>query len=518
MNASKFYRATVIIIFSAIVLLPILFVLVTPFLPANVSSAAGIFSQRHLSLAKNSLLLAVGTTVCSLIIGVPLGFFIGKTDLLSRKVFGTLYLIPILIPPYIHAIVWTRLDALIPDSFSLDIYNVFGAVWVLTLAYFPFVTLTTISGLSGVDRGMEESSLLYHPPLRTVRKVTFPLVVPHILCGALFVFIFSIIDFGVPDLFRIRVYPVEIFIHFSALYDEKAASLLSYPLILVTLLAVLLQKYHMRQRSYVNLGAGRGQPIRYILGKGNPPAFLFSFVVLSLAVVLPVIVLFRESGSLQNYARVFTTSVDQISYSLLLATLGGLFTVALAFPVSHLIERTGRKGTAFLEYMSVIPFAIPPTILGVGLIKVWNRQWIDLIYNSSIIVVLAYVAHCIPFAIRLTSSGVKQLSPSLEEVGHLHSSSRGKVMRKILLPLCTPSLAVGFFITFVLSFGDLGTTLLVIPPGRETIPVKIYNLMHYGAEQMVAALCLMLIGIILVLGVLFLLVYRLTQRWLHAWG
>jgi iron(III) transport system permease protein len=53
----------------------------------------------------------------------------------------------------------------------------------------------------------------------------------------------------------------------------------------------------------------------------------------------------------------------------------------------------------------------------------------------------------------------------------------------------------GFFIAFILSLGELGTTLLVIPPGRETIPIKIYNLMHYGADQLVAALCLILIVI-----------------------
>ena len=55
---------------------------------------------------------------------------------------------------------------------------------------------------------------------------------------------------------------------------------------------------------------------------------------------------------------------------------------------------------------------------------------------------------------------------------------------KILIPLLKPSLLAAFFIVFLLSFGDLGTTLLIIPPGRETIPIKIYNLMHYGAEKL----------------------------------
>ena len=65
-----------------------------------------------------------------------------------------------------------------------------------------------------------------------------------------------------------------------------------------------------------------------------------------------------------------------------------------------------------------------------------------------------------------------------------------------------------FFIVFILAFGELGTTLLVMPPGRETIPIKIYNLMHYGAEDLVAALCIILIGLIFIISSSFFLIHR----------
>jgi len=74
-------------------------------------------------------------------------------------------------------------------------------------------------------------------------------------------------------------------------------------------------------------------------------------------------------------------------------------------------------------------------------------------------------------------------------------------------------LTTGFFIVFILSFGELGTTLLVIPPGRETIPIKAYNLMHYGADQLVAVLCVSLVAIVLAFSGLFLIFHKkLTTR------
>ena len=85
-------------------------------------------------------------------------------------------------------------------------------------------------------------------------------------------------------------------------------------------------------------------------------------------------------------------------------------------------------------------------------------------------------------------------------------------MGRIVIPLIRPGLAAAFFIGFVLSLGDLGTTLLIMPPGRSTVPVKIYNLMHYGADQMVAALCLLLIGVILAFAGIFYLFHKKMAR------
>jgi len=367
-----------------------------------------------------------------------------------------------------------------------------------------------ISGVKSIDPSLEEASLIRHGPWRTLKGITLPLASPHILSGALFVFIFSIIDFGVPDILRVNVYPVEIFIQFGALYDERAAVILSFPLIAIMLILLVLQKWHMGGRSYVNLAAGSGKGIIYDLGRFNPLALTFCLIVFSLSVLIPVAVLFKEAGSLLNYIRVLKTSIDQITYSIILAALGGLLTLFLAFFISYIIERAKSEAMICLELVSLVPFAIPAITLGIGLIKTWNRPIIDFVYGSPLIIVLGYIAHCIPFTIRATSSGIKQINPHLEEVGFLGSGNWMKVIRRIVIPLSRPSLVAGFFIAFILSLGELGATLLVIPPGRETIPIKIYNLMHYGADQMVAALCLILVGIVLAFSAIFFVFYRET--------
>ncbi|RLC24184.1 MAG: hypothetical protein DRH21_05910, partial [Deltaproteobacteria bacterium] len=160
----------------------------------------------------------------------------------------------------------------------------------------------------------------------------------------------------------------------------------------------------------------------------------------------------------------------------------------LAFFISCFIERMASRAKIVVEFASLIPFAIPATVLGIGMIKVCNRQITDVIYGSSLIIVFGYVAHFIPFTSRVTSSAFNQLNPRLEEMASLITANWFKIIGKIVLPLMKPGLLAAFFIGFILSIGELGTTLLIMPPGKTTLPVKIYNLMHYGAEQMVAAL------------------------------
>jgi iron(III) transport system permease protein len=507
-NPPRFLYSGIILLF-VIILLPILFMVISPLLTHNAHSiGVFLFDERHLNLAKNSLGLATGTTFLSLLIGVPLAFFITKTNLWGRKLFRILYLIPILIPPYIHAIVWSHLNSRIKQLLSLDIHSMWGGIFVLTLAYFPFVTLVIQGGLKSIDRNMEEASLLYHGRLQTLHHITLPLVTPHIFAGAIFVFIFSIIDFGVPDILRFNVYPVEIFIQFSAFYDERAAIVLSLPLIAITLFLIVLQKWHMKNRSYIHISGGVLEAWEFSLGKINILALSFCLLVVSLSVGIPLFVLFDIAGPLSNYIRVLNTSIDQITYSFILASSGALTALLLGFSLSYIIERTQFKMKTLLEFAVFIPLAVPAVTMGIGLIKTWNRPLAELVYGSSLIIILGYIARFLPFSVITVASGLRQVNQRLEEAAFLITPKSTQVIRRILIPLLRHSLTVGFFIVFILSFGELGTTLLVIPPGRETIPIKIYNLMHYGADQMVAALCLILIMIVLAFSGLFFLFHK----------
>jgi len=499
----RLFTFIVFVIFLIAAILPLVHVLTVPLWQGE---AVNVFDMRHFSLAGNSLVLASGTTFASLLIGISVSILLVRTDMRAKKIMLPFFILPILIPPHIHAIVWNQVNTFIP----FDIHTLGGAVFILTLALYPFVILLTISGLNSIDKSLEEYSLITHGKWETITHVSIPLVFPHIFSGAVFVFIFSIIDFGVPDILRVNVWPVEIFIQFSAFYNDKAALILSFPLMALTGILVILQKIYMGKRTYIQNFTNVSENLCYSLGKWQIPAILFCMTIIFLSAILPLIILIINAGHPVNYINAIKGSAEQILFTFVISFLSTLIIVAFGFSVSYLIERMKNPLKYVFDAGSFLLLSVPAITMGITLIKIWNRPETDIIYSSSVIIILGHMARFLPFSVIPISSGIKQLNPRMEEAALMAGGKWLKMMNKIVIPLSIPSMTAAFFMVFILCFGEMGTTLLIIPPGKETISIKIYNLMHYGAYETVNALSLILIGIIF--GVFGIFLFLLNKK------
>lgn len=470
-----------------------------------------VFDGRHLLLAKNSVGVAAGSAAASLVLGALFAFLIYRTDMAGRKWLQYGVILPILIPPYMHAIVWSHWSRILNSVSWIDLHTLGGVIGVLTLAYFPFAALTTSAGLRSIDANREEAALMAGGGFEVLRRITLPLCGPHMLSGALFVFVLAIINVGVPDILRLKVYPLEIFIQFSAFYDNRAAAALSVPMILLTLGLMLLLRRTMRNRSYVQIGGGRRSTLMFGLGPWRWAGTAFCTTILLLSVGIPLATLAAQAGGIDAYVRVLGSSFEAIGLSLWVALLGAAATAALGTCLAYLQQRMGGAWATALSFAVVIPFAVPATAVGIGLIGVWNRPIVDGVYGSLMILVIACMARLTPYAGVVMTSGFAQVGTRIEEAAALTGASFGTSFRKIILPLTKTHLLAGFFIVFILALGELGTTLLVSPPGTETVPIKIYNLMHYGAQDLVAALCIILLGLIFAMALLFSMAYKRLQ-------
>ena len=196
-------------------------------------------------LMRHSLQISLFTAIISMLIGVPLGVLLGKTDLPFRGTFALLFTAPLLIPPYVLAVAWFSvlgrtgyLGSVVSETWLQQIssafFGFFGCAFVLTTAFTPIAMLLTVAFLRTVNTQLENAGRLVSAWPTILIRITLPLIAPAIGFAAVLIFLLSLGEIGVPMYLHFPVYPAETLTQFAAFYDFRAATVAAAPLLLVT--------------------------------------------------------------------------------------------------------------------------------------------------------------------------------------------------------------------------------------------------------------------------------------------
>jgi iron(III) transport system permease protein len=420
-------------------------------------------SERTLHLLGNSFLLAVTVTLMSTVLGTALAIWLCGEGWL-RRLIGSIYLIPLLIPPYIHALEWMavvgrrqfldqNLD-FIPgmENVAFTTYGFWPTAIVMTMATFPIITLLVRNGLGAIEPKLIESASMARGPWHVIGRIVLPLVMPSIIAGAGLVFVLSLVEYGVPSLLQYNVYVMEIYSSFAQYFDPVRGFAISVPLIAAA--AVLLAFSQSRLRN----SPLRSQP-------GYRPCLMTS------AWSLP------------------SPAWNDFTLTMIVAFVAGAVATIIAIPLALALTGQARAGKLGW-FVCALPLAVPAPLIGIALIYIWNRPLLDWGYGTWLMLVVAHVARFLPFAVYAAGSRVRHIDPVLLEAAALPDVGWWRRFLWVRLPLIAPAVAITLLVVFVFSLGELGASLLISPPGEATLPMRIYNLLHYGATDTVAALSL----------------------------
>jgi len=477
-------------IFFLITILPVVAILTGLF---NASTAE--FSFDFLHLLRNSLLIALLATALAAIIGIPYAFFVGKTSLPHKGLWLSLALLPLLIPGYIKAVGWitifgkggylTRLMGV-----HIDMFNIFGASFILGTTYFPIIILFLTFPLTFLDPGLEEAGFIHSKISKVMRKITFPMSLNSLLVGILIVFTLSFTNFNVPVHLGVNVYPVEIFSYFEAFYDHNYVFMSSLPIIAVLTPLLLLIGFYSAKIPKITV-FDKQYSYQITLRVLALPIALMIFI-LTISFVIPVISLLIKTGAVTTFFETFSLAGRAIFNSILFAFIGTAIVLLIAFFIATVLLWSEN-----FMYL-LIPLLLPGTLMAIGLIRIMNRPWLQPIYTSAAMLILIYVIRFLPIAVLGIVLFIKKINPSIIESACLVQKPAA-VSTKIILPLIKKGALLVGFVVFAFSLVELDATALLTSPGNETIPLRIFNLMHYGADSVVASLCVIIVLIVLAL-------------------
>ena len=488
----------------------------------------------------NTLVIAVGASIISLGVGVPIAWFISSTNIPGKGLLRTMTSVSFMIPGFLSAIAYIILMAprsgwfnvLTERVFGLDegpfnIYSLWGITAVTSFGAVAYVIFLTTAALESVDAGLEQSArILGAPRWKIVLGITWPLVTPALLASTLLVFVHSLALFGSHAILglpvQIYTLPTRIYSLFSFPPDYGAATALSMVLVLLTIVCLYLQRRVLRRRSYVTTGGKAGFREEVDLGRFRGLALLGCHGFFLFAAYLPVLVLVVTSltqtrGRGLSWSNVtwdhytyvlFEYSLTQRAAvnTLLLGVAAASVGILIGALIAYINLRLKVRGVAALDYLSTIPLGLPGVVLAVGLVLAWIRVPLP-VYATLWILLIAYVTRYVPLAVRSADGALRQIDPSLEEASRISGGSWLRSIGEITLPLMKGGMVAGWTLIFVQTIGELAATILLFTVGTETIAVAIYQRSEEGHFEEVAALAVLLL---LVTALVLNLARRLT--------
>ena len=491
---------------TALVLLPIVY-LVARALEADASSWRLIMRWRTVSLTLHTIGLAVAVTLAATAIGVTLAWLAVRSDMPGRRVWATLFALPLVIPSYVGA--FTLLSALGPTGELQrlleplgverlpDITGFPGAFLALTLFTYPYVYLVTVAGIRGLDPAFEEAGRVAgRSRAHVFRTVTLPLLRPSIGAGALLVALYTLHDFGAVSLMRYPTFTQAIFLQYKAAFDRTPAAILSLMLAALALVVVVAERRARGRARYYRSGTGVARPLRPVpLGRWRWPALVLSAAVIGVGLVLPAGMLLMLLARGLAAGTPLNLTIWAAGASALVSGAGAIFALVAATPIAVLGARYPSRRSRSVESLSYMGYALPGLVVALAFVFLAS-SYLPLLYQSLPLLVIAYVVMFLPQTAEPLRAGLLQLTPRMEEAARTLGRGRGRILKDIVFPLIAKPALAGAALVFLTAMKELPATLLLRPTGFETLSTRVWTSASAGlySRAAVPALLLMLLS------------------------
>ncbi len=480
--------------------------IVLMFARLGLDDLTGAVTARTMQLLVRTLVVGGGSAALALLVGVPFGFLVTRTDLPGAGLLRAVGVLPLLAPPLVLAMTLTV---------ATGVRGGPAIVLVLGSCAFPLVALYTARALERIDARLHEAALLAGG-LRAVLRIELALALPSAACAACFAFALAINDFAVPDYVssigtKYPVYADEVFASWRSDKDTGRAVAAALPIVALTLVALLPTLRLARRAPLFSLGGDFRRALPLALGAWKLPAAAFVLGVLALTACLPVGRLLWEAGGGSRdfalskmgcaFARALELARANLQASLLFSGAAALCAAPLALVLGHALARTSR-GQRAASLLVLLPLAVPAILFGIGAIAQWNRAATAVVYDSGAMAVLLFVGRFAPLAVLALASATAMLDPRLEEAARLAGGGPVRRLLWIVAPALLPAILGGLVLIFVLALRELDAAILV-PAANSTVLFRLYNAVHFGRDDFVAALALLVVFFVVLPGALY---------------
>lgn len=526
---------------TCILLCPIIAIFLSAFVIDESGSFSHLLDTVLLTYVSNSILVIVSVVFLSILFALPSAWFVACCEFPTRKKLQWILMLPLAMPPYIIAIVYTNLLDFtgpvqlalrgvfnwqsINDYYFPDIRTIFGASVILALSLFPYLYLLLRSAFLTQSAGLFQAArTLGLSPMKAFWRVSIPLSRSAMAVGVSLIAMESLGDFATVNYFAVHTLTTAIYDTWLELGSLTTAAKISSMMLLAIVVLISLENYSRRKQQVYQRNSNGGVELRFVLTgwkKWGVLGFIWSLVSLSL---------FIPIGTLLYYAaHYFTESLNDnlINYtinSVWLAFLVAILALVVALIVNFYQRLSPGVAAKSTIRLSSLGYAVPGTVVAIGVLipltsfdlllhdflLSWDLSPVGLILSGSLVIlVLGYLVRFSAIAVGSVDSSLVQVSPSLDLASRTLGNGPFKTLWRVNIPLIKKGMLTAFILVFIEAMKELPAALLLRPFNFETLATYVYQFVSDEMIEYAALPALMIIA----LGLIpFIVVNRLLEQ------
>jgi len=474
----------------------------------------------------NSIKLGLLVAVISTFIGYLFAFAMTRTEMPGKRFFRLIATLPIISPPFVLSLslifLFGRLGLITNQLLNIENFDVYGLrslVVVQSISFFPVAYMTLTGILDSIDDSVEDAAYnMGASRWHIFRTVTLPLSFPGIASALLLVFIQSLEDFSNPAVIAggYSTLAVEAYRVITGMNDMRGGCILAIILLMPTLIAFTIQKFWIAKKSFVTV---TGKPTQKRRKLYEPhiiwPLFAICALISGVVILLYGTVLVggfvktwgvNYSFTLDHFKYVFSLGWTPLKNSVTLAAISAPLAGMLGMLIAFLTVRQKFPGKRLMEFSSMLTFAVPGTVLGIGYIYSFNSRPL-LLTGTAFILVVAFTFRNMPVGIEAGTSTLMQIDPSIEEASTILGATSGHTFRRVTLPLLRQAFFSGLVYSFVRAMTAVSSVIFLISPRWNLATTRVFSLFEVSQYSDAAAYIFVMIFIILIaIGLITLLV------------
>ncbi len=469
-------------------------------------------NERYVTATLHTFIIVVLSTTSATVVGFLFAYTFTRTTVPCKALFRSIAILPLFSPPFMIAFSYILIfgrNGLVTYTLLGTRYNIIGwhGLWLSqTIAFFPIAALVMEGVLQSIAPSLEYAARnLGASGWRLFRTVTLPLARPGVAGAALLVAIYVLADFGNPVMIagHYTVLPTEAWARISGWGDVTGAAVLSAVLLVPAFGLFLAQRYWVGRRQYFTItGKVALLTLPPTPGYLKWPFFTFCTVVSTLILLVFLGLLagafcrgwgFDYTPTLKHWQDVLANGRSLI-HSLAFASAAATISSLLSIFTSYLVSRKSFPGRGLLDFVAILPAAIPGVVFGIGYSLAFNVPPFDL-YGTATIIILSMIFWSIPMGYQTGIGRLKQIAPSLGEAASNLGAGSLRTFWDVELPLLKSSLVSAFVVSFIRAVTTLSVIVFLVTNRNVVATFTILNLANDGYRGAAAALTTALLAL-----------------------